>query len=205
MELRLHVRGDRACFKRPEFAEDMVSYDVITPMAARGLFEAIHAPPGLRWRIDEIEVLRPIRSTWMSLAATHGDPMRAVVPGIVGGQRDRRMANVLSDVGYVITAHVMSAASGNADEAVQMATIRRRISDQSWLHAPYLGLPVFPAQIALIEAGDPLPDTALRGSGPFDLGWMLYDREASAPRFFRAIMIDGVIDLRRFDSLILAG
>ncbi len=191
MELQLHVRGDRACFTRPEFAEDMVSYDVITPMAARELIETIHPPLGLRWRIDEIEVLRPIRSTWLSM--------------IVDGKGDRRMANVLIDVGYLITAHTVSGVSGQTCEAVQAAAIQQHLSDRGWLGAPYLGLREFAAQIAVIAAADPLPDAALRGTGPIDLGWMLYDREASAPRFFRAVMIDGVIDLRRFDSLILAG
>src|SRR6476661_6962599 len=59
--IRLHVWGERACFTRPEMKVERVSYDVLTPSAARGILEAIHWKPAIRWVIDRIQVLKPIR------------------------------------------------------------------------------------------------------------------------------------------------
>ena len=59
--VRLHIWGDRACFTRPEMKGERVSYDVITPSAARGILEAIHWKPAIRWQVDRIHVLKPIR------------------------------------------------------------------------------------------------------------------------------------------------
>ena len=59
--IRLHVWGDRACFTRPELKSERFSYDVITPSAARGILEAIHWKPAIRWSVDRIRVLKPIR------------------------------------------------------------------------------------------------------------------------------------------------
>ncbi|MEG3087262.1 type I-C CRISPR-associated protein Cas5c [Sphingomonas sp. PB4P5] len=200
MEFRLLVRGDRACFRRPEFADDLVSYDVITPPTAREIFDAIYSGPALRWRIDEIRVLAPLRSTWMSLAEIeHG----AGVPGIVAGRRDRRMAHVLRDLAYVVTAHV-----GDLPGATLAAeAFRDRAARQQFGRQPCLGHRSFLAAITLLDREDPWPDSAWAGSGAIDLGWMLYDgaRDGDGSRFFRPIMIDGVIDLRRRESLILAG
>lgn len=59
----LEVWGDHACFTRPELKVERVSYDVITPSAARGIFEAILWKPAIRWNITRIEVLNPIKFT----------------------------------------------------------------------------------------------------------------------------------------------
>lgn len=55
--VRIECRGDYACFTRPEMKVERVSYDVMTPSAARGLVEAIFWHPGLRYVIDEIDVM----------------------------------------------------------------------------------------------------------------------------------------------------
>lgn len=59
--IKLWVGGARACFTRPEMKAERVSYDVITPSAARGILEAIHWKPAIRWIVDRIHVLKPIR------------------------------------------------------------------------------------------------------------------------------------------------
>ena len=59
--IRLLVSGDHACFTRPEMKVERVSYDVMTPSAARGILEAIHWKPAITWIIDAIHVLKPIR------------------------------------------------------------------------------------------------------------------------------------------------
>ena len=61
----LQATGDFACFTRPEMKVERVSYDLITPSAARAVFEAILWKPALRWRVHRIEVLKPIR--WINL------------------------------------------------------------------------------------------------------------------------------------------
>ena len=63
MSIQLEVWGDFACFTRPEMKVERVSYDVITPSAARGIVEAIYWKPEIRWRITRIHVLKPIRFT----------------------------------------------------------------------------------------------------------------------------------------------
>ena len=60
-QIRLHIWGDYACFTRPEMKVERVSYDVITPSAARGILAAVHWKPAIRWVIDRIYVLKPIR------------------------------------------------------------------------------------------------------------------------------------------------
>lgn len=198
MEFRLLVRGDRACFRRPEFAEDLVSYDVITPRAAREVFEATYTAPGLCWRIDEIHVLAPLRSTWMALTEVERG---ADLPAIAAGQRDRRMAHVLCDVAYVVTAHPEPHAGDDLSQA-----FRDRVVSARFVRPPVLGHRSFPSEITLLEAEDALPPGAWASSGAVDLGWTLHDvGESGGPRFYRPTMIDGVIDLRRRKSLILAG
>src|ERR1700730_19278557 len=59
--IKLQVRGDFACFTRPEMKVERVSYDVMTPSAARGILEAVHWKPAIRWVVDRIHVLKPIR------------------------------------------------------------------------------------------------------------------------------------------------
>ena len=59
--VKLHVWGEYACFTRPEMKVERVSYDAMTPSAARGILEAIYWKPAIRWLIDRIHVLKPIR------------------------------------------------------------------------------------------------------------------------------------------------
>jgi CRISPR-associated protein Cas5d len=61
----LEVSGEFACFTRPEMKVERVSYDVMTPSAARAIFEAILWKPAIRWHVSKIEVLNPIR--WISV------------------------------------------------------------------------------------------------------------------------------------------
>jgi CRISPR-associated protein Cas5d len=202
MEIRVQVSGERACFKRVEFAEDLVSYDVIPPLAARGLLETIYCTPDMRWRIEEIRVLRPIRSTWMSLAEAERGTADNVTR-IVAGRHDRRMANVLVDVGYVITAR-LEAVDGQAGS--HAAIFRRRVASGAYVRQPYLGLPAFAAHVVELRPdASPLQDDSLAGA--VDLGWMLYDVPAnklSGPQLFRPTMVNGIIDVRRREALMLA-
>jgi CRISPR-associated protein Cas5d len=61
--IKLHCWGDLALFTRPEMKVERVSYDVITRSAARGVLEAVYWKPQIRWAVDRLRVLRPIRLT----------------------------------------------------------------------------------------------------------------------------------------------
>jgi CRISPR-associated protein Cas5d len=206
---RLAVSGPQACFPRVECTRDLITYDVITPMAARAIFEAVHWTPAIRWEIDEIRMLRSQHFEWISLAdqpahSTSSPPEASDVE-----LTTLRRAHVLVDVCYQIVAHFeMTSKAGLADSPAQhSAMFRRRLKRGQYHRQPFLGLRVFPAVLAEVDRGDLLTLTGKDG-GTIDLGWMLYDTYVeghSTPTFFRPTMIDGVIDLRRRESLILAG
>ena len=115
--IRLHVWGDYACFTRPEMKAERVSYDVITPSAARGILEAVHWKPAIRWVIDRIHVLKPIRfetlrRNELGSKIPLGTVRKAAKSGssrdlhtYVESDRQQRAATLLRDVGYVIEAH----------------------------------------------------------------------------------------------------
>ena len=205
----LRVWGEYACFTRPELKAERVSYDVITPSAARGILEAIHWKPAIRWVIDRIHVLHPIRfetvcrnevgtkARMRALAGAMRHGTTKAVPLLVEDERLSRATTLLRDVGYVIEAHVGLRAEAGAHEsgAKHLAMFSRRASRGQCFHRPYLGMREFAADFALVEGTMPtstLP-SAERHQG---LGWMLHDidfESGRAPQFFRARLQDGVI------------
>lgn len=219
MTVRLHVRGDFALFTRPEMKAERVSYDVPTPSAARGLLEAIHWKPQIAWVVDRIHVLRPIRFTNVrrneidSKVAVKGKAgaAKAMKDGTgrlglyVEEARQQRAATLLRDVEYVIEAHVELR---DKTETVKKHTemFERRARKGQCFHHPYLGCREFPADFELWESADPPPcPDELRGER--DLGWMFLDfayptgtRGDIEPRFFRATLADGVLDVPRLDA-----
>lgn len=209
--VKLHVWGEYACFTRPEMKVERVSYDAMTPSAARGILEAIHWKPAIRWVIDRIHVLKPIRFENLrrnelggKIAA--GNVRKAMKAGVTAGlrtfiedDRQQRAATLLRDAAYVIEAHfVLTAAAGVADtEAKHLAMFNRRAARGQCFHRPYLGTREFAADFALVE--DALPASELPSADQQrDLGWMLHDIDYGddmTPRFFRATLRDGVIDV----------
>jgi CRISPR-associated protein Cas5d len=115
--VRLHIQGERALFTRPEMKVERVSYDVITPSAARGILEAIHWKPAIRWVVDSIQVLRPIRFESIRRNEVGGKLSAASVSkaikagrtdalvSYVEEDRQQRATTLLRDVAYVIGAH----------------------------------------------------------------------------------------------------
>ncbi len=103
--VRLRVWGDNACFTRPEMKVERVSYDVMTPSAARGILEAIHWKPAIRWRVEQIDVLKPIQ--WESVRRNEvGGVMSPRTSGLfIEDERQQRAGLFLRDVEYVIHAH----------------------------------------------------------------------------------------------------
>ncbi len=221
--ITLEISGDYALFSRPEMKVERVSYDVITPSAARGVLEAIYWKPQIRWVVDHIRVLNSIRFTnirrneidtkipikgksGVSAAMTSGKGNLGIT---VEEHRQQRAAMLLRDVRYRIEAHFDSLNDEAPGKHLDM--FNRRARKGQCFHQPYLGCREFPARFELVENRAPLaePDESLKGE--HDLGWMLHDIEfdqdpctkkvnSATPRFFRAVMIDGVIDVPPFHT-----
>lgn len=216
MSVRLHVWGERACFTRPEMKVERVSYDVMTPSAARGILEAIHWKPAIAWHVDRIRVLKPIRfqsirrnevGAKASASLASGAMKRGDTNGLgiaVDEHRQQRAALVLVDVAYVIEAHFsMTAKAGPEDTpAKHISMFNRRAEQGQCFHRPCLGTREFAAEFALVAEGAALPVSTLE-PGVRDLGWMLHDIDfarGNESRFFRAEMRDGVIDVPPFHA-----
>lgn len=213
--IRLLVWGERACFTRPEMKVERVSYDVITPSAARGILEAIHWKPAIRWSVDRIQVLKPIRFESLRRnevggklsTASVGKAMKAGrTEGLitfVDEDRQQRAATILRDVAYVIEAHFELTEKADASDSVgkHLDIFNRRARKGQYFHSPCLGVREFPASFQLLEPGvaEPIADDALQGER--DLGWMLHDIDFAddmTPHFFRAQMLDGLIEVPPF-------
>lgn len=216
--IRLHIWGDRACFTRPEMKGERVSYDVITPSAARGILEAIHWKPAIRWRIDRIHVLKPIRfetfrRNEIGKKISESNAASAMKKGSVEGlvnyvdeDRQQRAMTLLRNVSYVIEAHFeMTDRAGEGDnEGKHLDIFRRRAESGQCFHMPCMGVREFPASFALVADGDAMPASELpEHDRNRDLGWMLHDidfRNGNTPRFFRAELRDGIVQVPAWNS-----
>lgn len=206
--VRLKVWGDFACFTRPEMKVERVSYDVMTPSAARGILEAIYWKPQFQWRVRRIHVLRPIRR--FSILRTEVKS-KAVVSSAQRGDRyfvnddhTQRHTLALRDVAYVVEAdvhlHPAYADDANNNVVKHRDQFRRRVTRGQSFHRPYLGCREFSAYFSEPDDQEvPPPELAGRTE---PLGRMLFDiaytgegqkRGEGTPRFFNAVLEDGVL------------
>lgn len=210
----LEVTGDYACFTRPEMKVERVSYDVITPSAARAVFEAILWKPAVRWHVRKVEVLKPVR--WMSLrrnevasVVSTRNVENAMKKGTgdlglyIEEDRQQRAGLFLRDVAYRLHADLEfireKDLEGNSRKYEEM--FERRAQKGQCVNQPYLGCREFAAHFRLVEdpAKEP-PPTDLNGS----LGYMLHDLDFSnpndpQPKFFRAEVKGGVMEVPELD------
>ncbi len=216
MSIRLEVWGDYACFTRPEMKVERVSYDVMTPSAARGLLEAIYWHPGIRYSIDRIHVCAPIRTlnlrrnevkSTISASAARTVMTRGSGALYLAASEDiqQRAALLLRDVHYVIEAHFdMTDQAAPSDNPGKFQDIlKHRIQRGQFYHQPYLGCREFPARFQLCQTLPPCPQELL--GKEVELGYMLWDMDYSdpeniAPLFFRAKLVDGVLHIPARDS-----
>lgn len=202
--IKLRVWGDYALFTRPEMKVERVSYDVMTPSAARGIIEAIYWKPAIRWVIDRIHVLKAIRFENIrrnELSNKVSVPAKAIKEAIqpvcqyIEEDRQQRASLVLKDVDYVIEAHFDLTGVDESDPGKHLAIFERRVRKGQCFHRPYLGCREFPADF---EWCDAVPDSELNGEQM--LGYMLHDIDFAAgmePLFFRAVLKDGIMDCRK--------
>lgn len=209
MSISVEVWGDYALFSRPEMKTERVSYDVMPPSAARGLLESVFWHPGLKWVVDRIHVCAPIRFTnirrnevkdtisarkMQTLMEKGGEAYLATPESI-----QQRAAMVLRDVHYVIDAHfdMTMRASPTDNPGKFQEMMRRRVEKGQCYHQPYFGAREFPVRFRPCTQLPPCPEELM---GEKDLGWMLLDMDYSdkeniTPRFFRAVLRDGVLEV----------
>lgn len=211
MPVKVEVWGDYACFSRPEMKVERVSYDVMTPSAARGLLEAIYWHPGLRWVIDRIYVLSPIEFSNVRRNEVKSKLSAANVRSVMNGSGDslylstsediqQRAALVLRKVRYIVEAHfeMTDQAAPEDNEGKFSDIMRRRLEKGQCYHQPCFGTREFPANFrpwngGRIETAYPNEDK--------DLGFMLFDMDYTdpeniTPMFFRAALKKGVLELK---------
>ena len=209
--VRVRVWGDLALFTRPEMKVERCSYDVITPSAARGILEAVYWHPGMKWVVDRIYVKNLIRFTSIRRNEVKSKVSASSALTVMNGGNKplfissrqeivQRAAILLRDVDYVIEAHfdMTEHASDEDNPGKFKDIIMRRLRRGECYYTPYFGCREFPAKIELCE--DDTVATEYQGVEK-DLGYMLYDfdytnPEDIQPMFFRAVLKDGVLDVR---------
>jgi CRISPR-associated protein Cas5d len=215
----LDIRGPFACFTRPEMKVERVSYDVITPSAARAVFEAIFWKPAVRWQVRRIEVLAPLR--WTNLRRNEVASVlstRNVQQAMEQGEgdlalyadedRQQRAALLLRDVAYRVHADLCVQPDRHDPEppAKFFEMFARRARKGQCVNQPYLGCREFAARWRLVEALAPEPPPI---DETRDLGWMLHDLDYTdpanpQPRFFRAQLNGGVVEVPNFNAVEVA-
>lgn len=224
--VRLRVWGNMACFTRPEMKVERVSYDIMTPSAARGILEAIYWKPEIVWVVDAIRVLKPIRfgnlrrnEVGCKMSSKVGKQMAGDTGSLgyaIEDERQQRATTLLLDVAYIIEAHYE--VLDNAEPPNKHYEVfKRRAEKGQCFHRPYFGCREFPVSFSWHESAPPEPPTELQGSK--DLGWMLNDMIFSPaqkndegafrngqgrwitaqPQFFRAQMENGRVAVPRLE------
>ena len=209
----LQVSGPLACFTRPEMKVERVSYEVMTPSAARAVFESILWKPQIRWRVQCIEVLRPIR--WMILRRNEVKS-KVLMPSVVRAMQSgsgqlgidieddhtQRASLLLRDVAYRIHAD-LELTERSTDPLIKYTEMfARRARKGQCVNQPYLGCREFAADFRLVEPDTPQPQPIAETRS---LGWMLHDLDFSnpadpQPRFFDAKLESGRVQVPAFSE-----
>lgn len=214
--VRCLVSGPWACFTRPEMKVERVSYDVMTPSAARGILEAIYWKPEIKWSIDRIHVLKPvqfsnIRRNEVASVIASGAVSNAMKQGFgslalyADEDRQQRASVILKEVSYVIESHfdiVSKDPSRTRTEelAKHHHIVKRRMISGQCFHQPYFGTREFAADFTWIDSHDEIPPAI---ASDMDLGFMLHDIDHGAdrsPKFFRAKLNGGIMQIPDFNS-----
>lgn len=209
----IEVWGDYALFTRPELKVERVSYDCMTPSAARGIVDSIYFHPGMRWVIDKIYICNPIKFTSVRRNEVKNkvnarNVERWINGGCIGeigldaaASRTQRMSTILKDVRYVIEAHPEMTGQYmprlNLEKIHEITT--RRLEKGQCYRPPYFGCREFPVHFRQVTELPSCPRTLL---GEKDMGLMLLDMDYSNPQnitpmYFRAKIVNGVLEVPR--------
>ena len=213
-EYCLEVWGDMACFTRPELKVERVSYDVITPSAARAIFESIFWKDAIRREVTKIEILNPIKWTSVrrnEVGAVAGKNIKSIY---IEEKRQQKNALLLKDVCYRIYAKLIfipvrdrknlkHEPGFDENPGKYNAMFERRAAKGQCFNQPYLGTREFAASFQFVDpsVGDLRP--AIEEDR--DFGIMLYDMDFSdinnvQPMFYRAKMVQGMIMVPAYNS-----
>lgn len=218
----LEVWGPIACFTRPELKVERVSYDIITPSAARAIFEAIFWKPAIHWQVTRIEVLNPIK--WISIRRNEVGAVASKNPIFIDDKRQQKNTMMLQDVRYRIYAKLVfipkwqrvesnnpnidkeesDLLRKNENPAKYYAMFERRASKGQCFTQPYLGTRECSCSFRLVNPESDNLDAPISESRVF--GIMLYDMDfekdlKNPPAlFYRAIMKNGVVIVPPKDS-----
>lgn len=225
----LDVKGDYACFTRPEMKVERVSYDVMTPSAARAIFSAIFWKPAIKWNVKKIEVLKPVK--WISVRRNEVGAVAGKNPIVIEDARQQRAGLFLRDVHYRIYAEMefipvkdrVKTTRETPDVLVENeerelirkdenpgkyhAMFERRAKKGQCFNQPYLGCREFSCNFKFIAESD--LENEIKENPPVewtaDLGFMLYDMDFSdpsdiKPAFFRAQIKNGVLEIPAWES-----
>ena len=221
----LRIWSEYACFTRPEMKVERVSYDVMTPSAARAVLETIYWKPTIRWVIDKIHVLKPIRFTNIRRnELSNKISVRNISTSMkennyfgtfIEDERQQRAATVLKDVEYVIEAHFLILSIQELQqkgfdpknfsleenyERKHLGIFNRRAEQGQCYKRPFLGCREFSAHFELIKDKNIIPKSQVPDK---DLGWMLYDidfEHDKIPMFFHAQLTHGIVYIPAPDS-----
>ena len=200
------LRGEYACFTRPEFKAESVSYDVITPSAARGALEAIFWKPEFRYRLRRIGIVKQGSATTLmrnGISDRQGD-----VPLVVENQRVQTSSLVLRDVAYILEADIVLRPHATDPSAKYAEIFARRVRKGQCFHRPYLGTREFAADF------EPTGETKVDDKVTRDYGLMLFEQAyvptsgRAAVRFRRAgepQAVDGNVQALFFPARVEAG
>lgn len=209
--IKILVEGDYALFTRPELKVERYSYDFITPSAARGILESIYWKPQIKWQINKIHVLKKPEFTTILRNEVGSKISDTDVRKLMENSKSakgyidttksiqQRSATVLKKVKYVIEADfIMTGINSEEGDTPEKHynVILRRLRNGQYFHKSYLGTREFPAKVTLLEGECPKSELI----GEQDYGMMIYDMDYSdksniIPIFFRAKMVDGILDL----------
>lgn len=218
--VKLHIWGDYACFTRPEMKVERVSYDIITPSAARGILEAIHWKPAIRWVIDRIHVLNPIRfesirrneviskcsTSKIKSAMRNGSKQELCIYADESDERQQRASTILRNVSYVIEAHIELINPSHLEENIgkHLDIFNRRARKGQCFQQPCMGVREFPVYFSLIENNNIFPKSSISiEQQNRHLGWMFFDFEFGkkwVPKFFDAKLENGIVDLTKLNN-----
>lgn len=217
MSVMYEVWGEYAAFNRPEFKTERVTYDCITPSAARGILEAVYWHPGLKYTIDEIYICNQIQTANIRRNEVKEKISAANVKKVINnGKKDtlylstkdtiqQRAALVLKNVRYVIKAHfsITEKANETDNPGKFQDILTRRLQNGKCYYTPYLGVREFPAYFRIWNKEKEVP---VAYKGEKDLGYMLYDLDYNGengiePMFFHAVLKDGKLDLKNCEVL----
>jgi CRISPR-associated protein Cas5d len=211
--IKVELFGEYGLFSRPEFKVERVSYDIITPSAARGILESIYWKPAIRYVIDRIHVYNEPKFTNIRRNEVDVKILSSDMKKLMNGGEARNFINakdviqqrasmILTDIRYVIEAHFeMTNEVGETDTPEKHYNIiLRRLRNGQMFHQPCFGCREFPANFRIIEGE--IPPSNLMGEK--DLGYMLYDLDFTdpeniTPMFFRAKWNNGIVDLNNIE------